>query len=181
MNADSFEVTVAKKYAHAFLNVSAKKVVYEDVKHIESIGYYLETHALLSLYFKLSVSDETHKEAVMTRLKLFGFPEYMYALIELLIKSQRLFLLSEICRWIGVYFRQQQHISEFLVTSPRELSLEHKEKIDQFLATYTHGTVETVYALDQALIAGLRMQSKTHVWEKSIAQQLRDVQLKSMR
>ena len=80
-----------------------------------------------------------------------------------------------------MYFREKHNIFQFLITTPQPLSAIHKEKINQFLIAYTQGFIEATYALDQTLIAGVRMQSKRHIWEKSIAQQLRDVQLKGMR
>lgn len=85
---------------------------------------------------------------------------------------------TTICRWIGIYFREKSHIVQFLITSSQPLSLIDKEKIHHFLTTNTHAIVETSYALDPSLIAGLRIQSTTYLWEKSIAQQLRAVQTK---
>lgn len=182
MNVDNSPKSIAKKYARALLNVNGAHIQYDDVKRIEKIGSFIKDHPSISIFFKLFIIDDSvYKDNLFSTIKQLGFPDYMHPLIKLLIDSKRLFLLSDICKFIGVYFRKKHNIVEFLITTPQPLSTIHKEKINQFLSAYTQGSIEATYALDQTLIAGVRMQSKTHIWEKSIAQQLRDVQLKSMR
>lgn len=182
MNTDKSEKVIAKKYAQALLNINAVNMNYDNIKHIEKIGLLIKQDPSWDLFLKVfMIENSVRKEDLFSRIKQLGFPEYMYRLIMLLIDTKRLFLLSEICHFVGIYFRKKNTIVEYHITSCLPLSTTDKERINDFLTAHTQGSIEATYALDQTLIAGVRMQSKTHIWEKSIAQQLRDVQLKRMR
>lgn len=182
MKVDNAEVVVSKKYAQAFLNSYTSIISYDDIKHIEQIGSAIKHNKLMTALLKVpSMEDKELQSMIVERIKNFGFPASMNKVVDLLAQTQRLFLLPAICHWIAVYFRERQRIIQFLVTSSQPLSNIDKEVVGQFLKNNTQSFIESLYQIDRELIAGLRMQSETYLWEKSIAQKLRDVQLKNMR
>lgn len=180
MNIDNPEVVVSKKYARAILNSYA--LSYADIRHIEHLGIMIKQNTFIMALFKFpSTEYKYYQENLVSRVKNFGFPKNMHILIDVLGQKRRLFLLPVICYWIAIYFREKHSIIQFLITSSQDLSFKDKETIDLFLKKSTQSTVELSYHVDYNLIAGLRMQSDMYVWEKSIAQKLRDVQLKNTR
>lgn len=182
MNLSNQDVLVSKKYAQAFLRVYGSSLSYDDIKNIETTGVTIRSATVLMMIFRLALHlNKEDKEALNTYMSNLGFPESLYNLIHVLMKAGRLFLLPTICHWVVTYFRDRYHIFKFLITSSHALSNENKDKVEQFLKNYTQSSIEPHYEIDRELIAGVRMQSKIHLWEKSIAQQLRDVQLKNMR
>lgn len=180
MNIDNPEVVVSKKYAQAILN--SYTLSYADIRHIEHLGIAIKQNTLIMALLKFPSTEYRHyQENLIVIIKNFGFPKNMYTLIDVLAQKRRLFLLPFICYWLAIYFREQNSIIQFLITSSQDLSSNDKETIEQFLKENTQSAVELSYNIDHDLIAGLRMQSDVYVWEKSIAQKLRDVQLRNTR
>jgi F0F1-type ATP synthase delta subunit len=102
-------------------------------------------------------------------------------LIDLLIMDKRSELmplvLDKIC---GLYY-QIHNIELFTIASSDSLSESQVKDIEQFLAQCTGHVILSHRIIDTDLIAGIRLQSATSLWEHSIRRQLAHVQQLFMR
>ena len=75
------------------------------------------------------------------------------------------------------YSQKIEHIMITRIHMHLLLSMNDKEQIEQFLVRATGHTNIYKYKVDNALIAGVRLQSETLLWEHSIAKQLRQLEI----
>jgi ATP synthase F1 delta subunit len=176
MNADNGSLIVAKKYAHAFLGVY-KQVTYDEIRGIEKVGSTL-ARSSRALFVIIMGAKQANHDALLDRLcALLMLSSSVRQLLRLLVSEGRIELFPLVCKWIGIYFRQEHAIMHFSVTSASELTEKDKAVITHFLKQKTQATIETDYHIDTTLIAGIRIQSGEYLWEKSIARLLRDIKL----
>jgi F0F1-type ATP synthase delta subunit len=74
-------------------------------------------------------------------------------------------------------FKERAGIHDFVIKSAVALSQQEKDQIEKFLARKTGQDNIYTYHVDTRLIAGVRLRSQTLLWEHSIAQQLRQLEL----
>ncbi|OQA36313.1 MAG: ATP synthase subunit delta [Candidatus Dependentiae bacterium ADurb.Bin331] len=165
------------KYVRAFLNVYAQQLDTVQVKKIGQINAFFKTHPQTIFFLKLPVQFNAIKEAMIKKIvDQLNISVSVQSLISLLLKQQRLFLLPHICARIEREFEQQQGIMRFIITSSHVLSEKQQQSITHFLAKKTGKKIERIQKIDPKLIAGVRLQSDTLLWEYSIAKQLRDAE-----
>lgn len=172
------QVRLAKKYAQAVLNVFNGSLSREDIAQIQNIVLFLETHKKALFFLKLSRIDKNVKLRALE--KLFSeVPDKkpFLRLIQVLLDDNRGHLLYQVLRQLVTLYQDTHNIMSFSFTSSHELSEAELDKIEQFLARQTGGDIIYTYSRDASLIAGLRLQSKTVLWEHSIRKQLRELAL----
>lgn len=165
------------KYVRAFLNVYAEKLSDLEVKQIEQISAFFKSQRHAIFFLKLPTQFNAIKEAMIKKLiDQFTIPASVQSLISLLLKQQQLFLLPDICAAIQKEFEEQNGIMQFTLSSSHPLSEKQEQSIIDFLAKKTGKKIELLEKIDPQLIAGVRLQSDTLLWEYSIAKQLRDAE-----
>ncbi len=167
---------LSRKYAQAYLNV-AHDLTYDAVLHIVEMGKFLKAQRqALFLLSVPSISDEVKKAGLAAIMERVKAPASFMPLISLLLVTHRLYLLAEVCFTIDSLYREMHHIHTVIIASSSPLASDQKEAIEHFLAARVKGTILYTYRQDPALIAGIRIQSDTLLWEYSINQHLRDLQ-----
>ncbi len=165
------------KYVRAFLNVHAQQLSDAQVKQIGQISNFFKSHRHTVFFLKLPAQFTAIKEAMIKKLiDQLNIAVSLQSLISLLLKQQRLFLLPAICAAIEQEFEQQNGIMRFTISSSHALSEKQEQLITHFLENKTGKKIEFVEKIDPQLIAGVRLQSDTLLWEYSIAKQLRDAE-----
>jgi F0F1-type ATP synthase delta subunit len=99
------------------------------------------------------------------------------ALIRVLLDENRGYLITAALRELVVLYQAAHNIMPCAITSSHPLSQEELDNVQQFLARQTGSDIIYTYSRDTSLIAGLRVQSKTILWEHSIRKQLRELAL----
>lgn len=169
-------MNIVNKYAHAYIHVSADLLTQEDMRQCQKAAEFLHTHGRALFLLKVPViPHEIKREALMEIAKRFALHASMESLIDLLLKHKRAFLLADILDEIIALYAQKKSIHTFKVTSSAELTAHERANIESFLADRVQGTIIYRYAVDKKLIAGIRLQSETLLWEHSIDKQLREV------
>lgn len=169
---------LAQKYAHAFLNVHGKAISFDDIHTMIRMVQFLREHKKIAFFLKLSAIDDAIKLERLTQLsESFSLPQAVISLIQLLLHHRRASILAHVLHHIVALFKQRANMKDVTIASAHELTKEQKVACEQFLARITgHDNIYT-YMVDKELIAGVRVQSDTFLWEKSIAQQLRYLEL----
>lgn len=168
---------IARKYAQAFLNTSDDTLSLEKVLRIVELGNFLRAHSrMLSLLQIPVISNEIKKNALVSLAQRFDVADVINPLLDVLLIARRGNLLADVCHMIGKYYQQRNAIYEITVSSAIPVSTDQKAVIEQFLASQVKGTIIYTYKEDPKLIAGIRIQGDTILWEYSINQQLQDLQ-----
>ncbi|MFH1461332.1 MAG: ATP synthase F1 subunit delta [bacterium] len=167
---------ISKKYAAAFLNVFSDQISSKNLDKWLDLANFLKKNKLFYVYLRIpSISYLTKQKAlfkVATELKL---EKPIIRMIFLLLDHSRIEILDQVLSKIILLYRRKINTKLFKVTSSHDLTNEEKEKIIKFIESINIGGVLVDFEKDEKLIIGIRIQSITFLWERSIAKQLRSV------
>ena len=170
-------LSVSHKYAQALFNIYGSDISREDIQAIREMRVYLGTHRRIAFFLNIAAIPDDIKEQGLSMLcERFGAYKTCKELIELLKKHNRLVLFAEILYSLEGIYLEQEHFMPVKVTSPVPLLQNDRKILEQFLTIELQGTVECDYQIDKQLIAGIRVQSRYHLWEHSVLQRLRTMQ-----
>lgn len=126
-----------------------------------------------------AIAPEEKTKALETVLfEKFQLPKKPFGdLINLLIAHKRSSLMPFILRYLHEIIMEEQNIVSFTMSSAQDLTQEQQEHIKKFLAQSTNKTIIYKYTVNKDLIAGLRLQSNTYLWEHSLKKYLRNITL----
>lgn len=173
---------VARKYAVACLHVFASRFKPDDVHNLMVMSDFLRENHRLVFFLGLPIISQERKNIFLHDLaKRFQLGHLIDPLLDLLLHDKRLFLLADILRLMSQLYREERGIIEFSIASYPRVSAIELEELKQFLARSTGCAIIYTDYEDKNLIAGIRMESTTYLWEYSIAQQLRTMQKRTMR
>lgn len=168
---------VIRKYADAYLNVYGDSLTLPDMKALERFGVFCKAHRGTLFFLMTTALDEVQKEKSMNCIYAnCQIPDSFRAVVDMLFVQKRIQYLSDVCILVSELYKKRNAIYEFRITSSCELSSEQKKTIEQFLARNISGTIICTYGISPELIAGIRIQGDTLMWEHSINQQLRAIQ-----
>ncbi|MBP6870060.1 ATP synthase F1 subunit delta [Candidatus Babeliales bacterium] len=167
---------VAKKYAHAYLNVFADQHSFEEFCSMWRAAQFLSEHHSLLFYLSLPMIQEVDKKRFIDLFfEKFHLFDSLKQLFYLLLKNKHIFLAGDTLRDIYSLYKIKHNISDLHVTASSDLSEEKIEEIKNFFTKLSGQQVVVRYSVNQALIAGIRLQTESFLWEYSIAQQLRKI------
>jgi F0F1-type ATP synthase delta subunit len=184
--------TLARRYAQAFLSVYGEQITAHACERLLLFKSFLVANRALIYLFTIPSIDQKTKERGLSFLaEKFELPPSFYSLMVLLLLSRRISLLPQVLCSLVVLYKRENGIQSFSIHSSHELSQQDLEQLRDFLtqqiadkqAAYREINheknieVACSYKQDKNLIAGIRMQSETYLWEHSIAQQLRAIEL----
>jgi len=163
---------IARKYAKAFLNIYLDKITLNDFNSIKNLAAFFSTHKT-SLYFLSipSINATTKQGAINELLKKFNLYQLFEPLIRTLITAKRTFLIYDILREIIVLYKQRKNIIMFNIISSHRLENSDLKIIEKFLAIKTNKKIMSKSTINKELVAGIRLQSNTLLWEYSIYKQ----------
>lgn len=165
---------LAKKYAHAYLNVCGEHHSFQDFSSLWRASQFLSEHHNLLFYLSLSmVQDDDKKRFIDMLFDKFHLLESLKQLFYLLLKNKHAFLAADVLRDIYSLYKIKHNIADLCITSSSDLSEAKIEEIKNFFTKLSGQHVVVRYAVNPLLIAGIRLQTDTLLWECSVAQQLR--------
>ncbi len=167
---------LAKKYAQAYLNTVGSSFTMQDRTQLLRALDFLKKNkrAVFLMKFPLLKRDVKMKGYDLF-FKRYDLPSSLLQLVDLLIKHNRGIYLMDVLRQIVMLFEKEHDMHLFTVSSSHKLDREQRVQTEKFLAKRVSGTILYTYTVDPDLIAGMRMQSNTLMWEFSIKQQLRAI------
>ena len=167
---------IVGKYAHAYLNVFGHQLNQKDIERLHEAAQFLDSHRRALFLLKVPlISVKIKHKGLHEFCKRFALRESVIRLINLLLRDKRAFLLAKIFYAIVDIFREKHHIHTFMISSSAQLNETQQSDIERFLAGHVEGTIIYKYRIDKNLIAGIRLQSETLLWERSINKQLNDI------
>lgn len=167
---------LARRYAQAYLNIFGKQYTREHIKLVEDLIYFLRTHKEALFYLKLScIKSSVKKNILSNTFARYGLKDNFDKLLDILIEHKRLFMIFDVLSSIVDEYKKRNTIGEWLIKSASPLQSQDLEIVYQFLEKKTGMRAEYTYKTDPSLIAGIRLQSSTLLWEHSASAQLKKI------
>lgn len=164
---------IAKRYASAYLNAYDKDITLALLERVQGVIAFFKEYQSAQLVLKLStVHGDQQRSNIKALLEAYKLPASLLTLVDTLSDQSRLALFPLVLEQLMVDYKKRHNIAEFTVTSPEPLSQEQLATIVQFLEAQTGKKIIVTEKIDQSLIAGIRLQSDTLMWQYSIEQQL---------
>ncbi len=164
---------IAKKYAYAYINIFAEQHTFQEFCSLWRASQFLLEHHSLLFYLSLSTIAESDKKRFIDLFcQKFHLFDSLKQLLYLLLKNKHIFLTIGVLKNIYRLYKKKYNICELQITSSSDLSLSQIEDVRSFFMQLSGQQVEVRHAVNPALIAGIRLQTETYLWEYSIAQQL---------
>lgn len=168
------------KYAQALFNLDGKQMVEDDFWAIKKTVQCLRQNMTILTYFNAPHASE-NSQLIKLFLAYFKLPAKFSALILLLQKQQRVFLLKNILEeFLALYLINQQQIF-FKITSYPALDDSQTNQALGYLAQATGAKILYEQHVDPTLIAGLKMQSVTFLYNDTIQNRLQKIHRKLIR
>ncbi len=172
---------VARRYAQAFMNLYGSRLEARDRDALVSLATFLMDHKQILFLFKVGyIADDVQDKALDSLLSKFNV-QVIEPIARLLLRSGRVFLLAGVATYICTLYDARHTLQRFKCITSHALTAQAQQRIQDFLVTNLGGTVEYTCSIDKKLIAGLRLLSPTHLWEYSLAKQIRLLELPLMR
>ena len=164
---------IAKKYANAFLNVFIDQLSPQTMRHVCSLGDFLSRNHLLIYFLRWPVlAKEVKIKALDDMLHQFSLGQPFGKLISLLADNKKMHLIGDILKHICTLYDVRKKRIHFTIASSHDLTTHECSVIVEFLANITGASIIYDYKVDKNLIAGIRLQSNTYLWQYSIGQHL---------
>lgn len=173
MKADFLRRMIARMYARAFLQATPHfdEAAFERCHDLEK---FIRTHDHLFFFIPLqSLSREAKQEILVRLAERFELGKLMEPLIGLLTQHKRLFLLAEVCEAIVREYAERHNRVSCRLMSTVELTQKQQKSIIEYIEQVTGKTIDYETHINEALIAGVRVQADIFLFEHSIAQQLK--------
>ena len=170
---------LSKKYAKAYLNIFEKQHDLQDFHSMWRAAQFLSEHHNLLFYLSLSmVDDESKKRFIDLFFEKFNLFDSLKKLFYLLLKNKNIFITADVLRDIYNLYKKRNNLADLQVISSVELSSSELNEIKQFFENLSNKEVVVRQHVNPSLIAGIRLQTNTLLWEHSIAKQLRELKQK---
>lgn len=168
--------SLAKKYALAFMNTTPNSF---NKKWVESAitldRFFKKQKALFLLLHAPTISASLKLKALNNLFDKLMIDDKIRILVRMLLEHQRLYLLRHVMHHIIDEQRMRNNIVLFTISSSRLLTSQEQEYIIEFLAAQTNAHVSADFIVNPELIAGVRAQSSTFLWERSISHYLQHI------
>lgn len=173
--------TLARKYAQAFLNCFVTQIDQDGFDSLCELESFFRMNKKVIYFLSLASIDMQTKEKFMHKFfKQFGVEQWCDQLVHTLLINKRGQLLYLVLKQIIILYRVYHNIALFHIVSSHALSEEDIAIVQQFLAQVSSCDIIYEYTVDKRLIAGIRLQSDTLLWEYSIDKQLGLISHKSI-
>lgn len=169
---------IAYKYAKAFLNVFFSSISREDIDRLPKIRLMFSKEPGLMLFLKLSsIPSEQRSKYLQQFLEKNNLKGIWHDLVRALMKHKRIQLFCRILFYIEKFYFEKIGLIKWSVLSSLDLDNKEKDIIKNFLEIKSRKKAECIYSIEPTLIAGLKMQSHQYLWENSIQERIRELEI----
>lgn len=169
-------VNLARKYATAFLNQHGSLLSLADCATFVNAQEFIKKHPHFLFLLQLPVLPKNIQQKNLDEFfAKTSLNVELKQLCNLLIDHKRLALLPELLSALKRLYLERNNIMEFTISSSHALTAQQLEDIITYLHAQTGKKIIYNNYVDKNLIAGIRLQNNTYLWEFSIERQLREI------
>lgn len=170
------ERLLSRRYAKAFFNVYEEQIDFDDFYALERAEKFFVERKEINFFMKISsLSSKAKQDALVSISQQIGLKSIFLKLLFLLIEKKRSSFFPEIFKQLRLELKRRKSITEWMITSSIVLSDLQKDTLEVFLKKTVGMHTVCTYKQNQALIAGVRIQSDTLLWEDSLQQRLQRI------
>lgn len=167
---------VAGKYAKAFLNYIGDVLQPSHCETLQKAATAFKQHSDDITLLKIpNISANVKKEGLLAWFKALEIPVDITKLLDILAGHQRLFLFPTILQELCEEYYKRNNIVEFCIKATLPLNKEQIDSVHAFLEHKSGKRIRSTFMLEKNLIAGIRLQSDTYLWEYSLRQRIRNI------
>ncbi|MBN1549140.1 ATP synthase F1 subunit delta [Candidatus Babeliales bacterium] len=173
---DIGDTILAKRYACAFVNVAGDALGKDDIQVLAGISAMLNKQRGILFFLTLPLMNaQVVERALCALFDHCSVGELLKKITLLLIQHKRVILLPDVLRYIELLCKDKACCKTFTITSSDELSDQQLRDIVVYLERETAHKVLYTHSVDKGLIAGLRLQSDTLLWEYSVKKNIETI------
>ena len=170
------DMSIAKKYAQAFMSSFPRVITLSSLDTIHAAQQFLQTHRRTLYFLQLPQFTAEHRVSMLTDMvEHFSLSQDFIHLFLLLITHNRSFYIPAVLSWVIELYKKEHGIVNFTVMSAHHLTDNYRSIIKRFLDTMTGQNSICSFVLNTSLIAGMRMKSNECQWEYSVRKQLKQL------
>lgn len=171
---------LARRYAQAFLNLFMDQLSMREYQKLQAMSEFIQSHRQTTFFLGLqSIPSHDKEKLLLDLIQKYNLPASLNNLVTTLIHHDRAGLLGKILDQICELYRKKNRILSFNIESSSILEPDQLDFIHKFLAYNTNSTIVSTAKINKELIAGLRLQSDTYLWEYSIRKQINELKRKA--
>ena len=168
------ELLLVNRYAQAFFNHYRTDCDTHCFTLLPKAIVYFEHHKKLLFLLNLSLVTIAEKEHTIHQwCASQGLASSYEKLFMLLMQHQRIILIPHILKQIIFLCNKSYHSELFHIKSTVTLTDDQKKNLESFVEKQVGASSKYEYTLDASLIAGIRIESDTLLWENSVKNRLR--------
>jgi F-type H+-transporting ATPase subunit delta len=180
MKRDVLISTVARRYAHAMLEVAIRQRNFSTVlEQLESFEGLLESTPILrTLFVNPAISADAKQRVLKDISDKMKFQELTFHFMKTLIHRGRLNLLDQVIVSAEQQFLEKQGIMVIEVISAQRLLPEEQNRLVEKLQGFTGKKVQLENHVDPSLIGGVVTKIGTTLYDGSVQAQLEQLRAK---
>lgn len=176
MNNNVLPDVIAKKYAEAFVTLYLKDISADYLNKISALGSFFKRNRYAYVYLRIPTIPRKVKNKALERIAaFFDLQVKMKRLMYVLLDDDRISILDRVIKFIEIVYRKKKGIEVFKAISSHPLSKEERDNVCLFIKNNTKNKILAKFLVDPKLIIGLRIQSNSFLWERSVEKQLNDI------
>ena len=175
-------VDVSKKYALAYIHIFKKDIDCFVLDQLQiAYDFLLERKNMLFLLALYETTADDKQKIITKFLNFFKLPKSLEKLLYLLLEHKRIALLVHVLRDIYCFYKKEFAIEDLQIKSSSELSQNDKNQIEVFFMRLSDKKYRVSAKQDVTLIAGIRMQSDTLLWEHSVDKKMKKLRFELLK
>jgi ATP synthase F1 delta subunit len=168
--------TLSKKYAQAYINCYTNDITLENIKRLEKFSNFLITNQHFYAYLNIpNISYEYKKTIILNSVEYFNLPNSIEKLLFIMFLHKRIDLLDQVIQKIIILYQNKNNIISCNVTTSHQLSNQEESCVESFIKKFFSNNAIISFSIDKKLISGIKINSDTLLWERSIAKKLNDI------
>ena len=170
------EQLLARRYATAFLNLFQNEISFDQFMALkQAVAFLAERKKVLFFLSLPSLAADKKMNIMKQAFKMLELPDVCNKLMALLLHDKRASLLYDVLQFVVMLYEQRNTIMDVALSTSHEVDQQALAIVQRFLAQLTGNDVIYTHRVDKNLIAGIRAQSDTILWEQSVEKQLRTI------
>jgi F0F1-type ATP synthase delta subunit len=166
---------LAKKYAVAYINIFGSCITEKEYQALSGTEEMLLSYTQALFLMQVPMIKRSIKiKALHHLITTCAVGASFDTLLHLLFDQQRITLLPAVVRYIVKEYQIRTNRITCTLKSSHVLTEEQQDIVKSFFDGLVAKTVAYTYHVDSRLIAGIRLQSDTWLWEYSVNKQLRE-------
>ncbi|MCK4265384.1 F0F1 ATP synthase subunit delta [Candidatus Babeliales bacterium] len=170
------ENTIAQKYASAFLNLYINQLSIGHIEKLTLLEDFLNQNRFFYISLRIpSIELKIKLLATSKLVKFFQFKQPILTLVNILLINGRIEILHKVLKHIRFEYAKRTNLEFFRVKSSHVLTTQEKSVVAKLIGFLSKSNIRTEFTLDKDLIVGLRIESPSFLWERSIRKELMKV------